>query len=366
MPRKYFNTRIGMLLVATALAPSMTVAQQPSAKIVQVAEVLRIEITPTVSVPGTIYSRNEVQITAGVSGRLSMVAEPGTIIEKGDVVASIDQAALLLQRAEQEALLERAEISLRQLESQLRRQRELAGSNLVSEFELEQTEANRDLARSDANITRVRIRQIDEQIQRSETRANFSGVVVERVRREGEEVARGERLARLTDLLNLEVRAFVPLKHLARTVVGDSIEINASETSHDGRIRALVPTGDVRSQTFEAIIDLPEQATGVWTVGQLVSVAVPIRSSELSLTVPRDALVLRQGGQFVYRINDENRAERILVDIGDSHGELIAVAGALYEGDRIAIRGAESLSDGAEVRIMMPETASIVPPDDDA
>lgn len=353
-------------MVAATLAPCVAAAQQPTAKIVQVAEVLRIEVTPTVSVPGTIYSRNEVQITAGVAGRLNMVAEPGTIIEKGDVVASIDQAALLLQRAEQEALLERAEISLRQLESQLRRQRELGGSNLVSEFELEQTEANRDLALSDANITRVRIRQIDEQIQRSETRANFSGIVVERVRREGEEVARGERLARLTDLRNLEVRAFVPLKHLARTMVGDAIEVNTSDTGHVGRIRALVPTGDIRSQTFEAIIDLPEQATGIWTVGQLVSVAVPIRSSELSLTVPRDALVLRQGGQFVYRINDENRAERIQVDTGDSHGELIAVAGALDEGDRIAIRGAESLSDGAEVRIVMPETASIAPADDDA
>jgi RND family efflux transporter MFP subunit len=366
MLRNFVNSRTRTLMLVTALAPCMVEAQQPSARIVQVAEVIRAEITPTVSVPGTIYSRNELQITAGVAGRLSMVAEPGTNIEKGDVVASIDQAALLLQRAEQEALLERAEISLRQLESQLRRQRELAGSNLVSEFELEQTEANRDLALSDANITRVRIRQIDEQIQRSETRANFSGVVTERVHREGEEVARGERLARLTDLRNLEVRAFVPLKHLARTMIGDSIEVNTSDTSHDGRIRALVPTGDVRSQTFEAIIDLPEQATGAWTVGQLVSVAVPIRSSELSLTVPRDALVLRQGGQYVYRINDENRAERIEVDIGDSHGELIAVVGALEEGDRIAIRGAESLSDGAEVRIMMPETASIAPADDDA
>lgn len=365
MPRIHVSTRLTSLLVSTALVPCLVAAQQPPAKIVQVAQATFAEMTPTVSVPGTIYSRNEVQITAGVAGRLNMVAEPGTLIEKGEVVASIDQAALLLQRAEQEALLERAEISLRQLESQLRRQRELAGSSLVSEFELEQTEANRDLAQSDANITRVRIRQIDEQIQRSETRANFSGVVVERIRREGEEVARGEPLARLTDLLNLEVRAFVPLKHLSRTTVGDLIEVNTADASHDGRIRALVPTGDIRSQTFEAIIDLPEQATGQWTVGQLVSVAVPIRSSELSLTVPRDALVLRQGGQFVYRINSENKAERIVVDTGDSHGELIAVAGDLSEGDRIAVRGAETLSDGAEVRIVMPETASIVPDADD-
>jgi RND family efflux transporter MFP subunit len=346
------------LLVSANSFAVRAYAQQPAAKIVQVAKVTRVEVTPTVSVPGTIYSRNEMQITASVAGQLDFVADPGTIVRKGQVVARVNQSTLLLQRAEQEALLERAQINLRQLDSQLRRQRELQGSSLVSEFELEQTEANRDLAMSDVNISRVRIRQIDDQIQRSETRANFSGVVVERVRREGEEVPRGEMLARMTDIENLEVRAFVPLKHLQRTVVGDTIRVNTSDDSLDGRIRALVPTGDIRSQTFEAIIDLPQHAHGTWTVGQLVSVAVPIRSSELALTVPRDALVLRQGGQFVYRITDENRAERVIVDTGDSEGELIAVAGSLNEGDRIAIRGAESLSDGAEVRIMMPESAS--------
>ena len=47
------------------------------------------------------------------------------------------------------------------------------------------------------------------------------------------------------------------------------------------------------------------------------------------------------------------------MDIGDSEGELIAVAGSIQEGDRVAIRGAENLSNGAEVRIGMPEIASI-------
>ena len=170
--------------------------QQPPPKNVQVADVTRTEIAPTVSVPGTIYSRNEVQITAGVAGQLTKVAEPGTVLSKGETVASIDRSTLLLQRAEQEALLARAEISVRRLDSDLRRQRELADSNLVSEFELEQTEANRDLAMSDANITRVRIRQIDDQIRRADTQAQFTGIVTERLRRAGEHVAPGEILAR--------------------------------------------------------------------------------------------------------------------------------------------------------------------------
>jgi RND family efflux transporter MFP subunit len=282
-----------------------------------------------------------------------MVTEPGTFVEKGASIARIDSTPLKLQRAEQEALLQRAEINVRQLESQLSRQRELGGSNLVSEFEIEQTEANRDLAISDANITKVRIRQIDDQIKRANIRAPFSGIVISRSHRAGEDVARGEVLAQMTDIQNMEVRAFVPLKHLPRTVVGDAIDIFATESRFEGRIRALIPTGDVRSQTFEARIDLPQSASAEWTVGQLVSVAVPIRARQVSLTIPRDALVLRNNGVFVFRVNDDNVAERIEVQIGDSAGEMVAVTGPLHEGDRVAIRGAENLREGSPVKIMV-------------
>lgn len=334
-------------------------AQQPPASVVQVTEVSRTELAPTVAVPGTIFSRNDVQITAGVAGQLEMVAEPGAVVEKGQPVARIDKRPLLLLRAEQEALLERAEINIRQLNSQLRRQRELQNESLVSEFELEQTEANRDLAVSDANITKVRVRQIDDQIRRADVRAPFTGVVISRERRAGEDVARGDILGQMTDVQNLEVRAFVPLKHLQRTEVGQSLDVFATDERYTGTIRALVPTGDVRSQTFEARIDLSSAATGSWTVGQLVSVAIPIRAKELALTVPRDALVLRASGSYVFRISNDNKAEQISVELGDSSGSMIAVIGALKEGDRVAIRGAENLSDGADVKIMLSESSSL-------
>ena len=337
------------------MAASLSFAQQMPAPVVQISTVSRTEVAPTVAVPGTVYSRNEVQITAGVAGRLVMVAEPGTIVRKGDYIARIDKRSLDLQRAEQEALLERARINIRQLESQLRRQTELASSSLVSEFELEQTEANRDLAVSDADIIEVRIRQIEDLLQRADVRAPFPGVVIDRSRRAGEEVARGEVLGQLTDIQHLEVRAFVPLKHLPRTAAGQAIDVFATNAAYTGTIRSLVPTGDVRSQTFEARIDLPAGATGDWTVGQLVSVAIPIRSRELALAVPRDALVLRQNGSFVFRISEDNTAEQIKVVIGDSAGDLVAVSGALREGDRVAVRGAETLSDGAQVKALVSE-----------
>jgi len=351
-----------LALACCLIAPPLFAQQRP-APVVQVAPVSRAELAPTIAVPGTVYSRNELQVTAGVNGQLEWVAEPGTIIDAGTPVARIDTRALRLQREEQEALLERAEISVRRLQNQLARQRELHARQLVSAFDLEQTQADRDLAANDASIARVRVRQIDDQIRRANVVAPFAGVMISRQRRAGEDVTRGEVIGHLTDVRNLEVRAFVPLKHLPRTVVGDPLDVLASESRHIGSIRALVPTGDVRSQTFEARIDLPAAASETLTVGQLVSVAIPIRAKSAALTVPRDALVLRANGHFVFRINAENRAEQIRVTIGDSAGDLVAVEGDLLEGERVAVRGAENLSEGADVRIMLSRTPA---PSDDA
>ncbi|MGB5689194.1 MAG: hypothetical protein WBM45_07945, partial [Woeseiaceae bacterium] len=102
-------------------------------------------------------------------------------------------------------------------------------------------------------------------------------------------------------------------------------------------------------------------AADSWTVGQLVSVGVPIRAREMALAVPRDALVLRHNGSFVFRINEDNAAEQVSVILGDSSGDMVAVEGALNEGDQVAIRGAENLTDGAATKIMLSqrtETAS--------
>ena len=50
----------------------------------------RAENAPTVAVPGSVYSRNDVQITAGIAGQLLVVAEPGPIVQQGEAVARLD------------------------------------------------------------------------------------------------------------------------------------------------------------------------------------------------------------------------------------------------------------------------------------
>ena len=53
----------------------------------------------------------------------------------------------------------------------------------------------------------------------------------------------------------------------------------------------------------------------------------------------------------MFRILDDNTAERVRVTTGMAQGEFIEVQGGIQAGDRIVIRGGERLRPGQEVEL---------------
>jgi len=62
-------------------------------------------------------------------------------------------------------------------------------------------------------------------------------------------------------------------------------------------------------------------------------------------------LVLRREGISVFRINNENIAEKIDIEVGIGAGEYVEIIGDIKAGDNIVIRGAERLEAGQTVQI---------------
>ncbi len=342
-----------LLIIVLLSLSQMTLAARDNTKTVETVAAAARLIEETIAVPGTVHTRNEVQLTAGVNGRLLMVHEPGTVIKQGEPVARIDDSTLQLQKREQQALLKRADVELRRQQLEFDRLKKLSDSKAVSEFQLDNVRALRDLAKTEQDIIKVRVEQIDEQIKRTYSQADFNGIVTERMHRAGEDVARGQILARVTDTETLEVRAFVPLKYLENSMQGTELDVILNNQRHRGKIRTQIPAGDVRSQTFEARIDLNKTGEKIWPVGQLVSVAIPVNNKTERIAVPRDALILRNDGIYVFVIENE-LARRVTVSLGDSDQDWIAVNGNISAGDTVVTRGAETLNDGDSVRVINP------------
>ncbi len=344
-----------MVKIASALLPVLWISQAPAqddtnAVPITVSRVLSTSVAPRIPAAGIVFSRNETQITAGIAGRLEWVAEPGDQINAGESVARFDCEMLELQRERQVAQAEHADINFQALAREVERLDALTETNAISVMQYERTQADRDLAASDLAIARITIRETDSQLRRCSVKAPFSGVVTERLQRAGEDVERSTVLAAMTDTQNLEVRVSVPIRYLPRRQIGELAEVRMNELRLEGRIRKIVPAANAQSQTFEVRLELPEGAPRVVAAGQLVSVALPL-SANAALTVPRDSVVLRADGAFVMRINNEQIAERVSVEIIESDGDHVAVRGELEPGDRIAVRGAESLQDGEAVAV---------------
>ncbi len=130
--------------------------------------------------------------------------------------------------------------------------------------------------------------------------------------------------------------------------IGDVLEMHNDFRKSDGTVRTVVPFGNPQSHMFEVRLNVDPE---LWTVGESVRLSMPTAEAKEVLTVPRDALVLRREGTFVYRIDEELVAEQVGVLTGLGAGDLIEVIGDIKAGDRIVTRGAERLASGMQVQI---------------
>jgi RND family efflux transporter MFP subunit len=338
-----FLARRAWVAVAVASLGSMAPvhAQQERPSPVQVARAEVRQLAPSVRATGIVRSRAAADLAAAVAGRIEYVAEPGTAVKAGAVVARLDSRELALARAEQAARVKRAEVNLVALEREVARLR--ASGNAVSRVNVDQAQSNRDLAEADLQVARAALAQTQDQLARSRLTAPFDGVVSDRVRRAGEEVARGEVIARIVNPDELEIRLFVPLRHVRSIQPGHAVEVTAERREFTAAVSAIVPAGDPRTQSFEVLVKAPA-VDGLLTAGTTVQVRLPLGQPQQRLSVPRDALIIRAEGLYVVKVGKDQRAERVAVKAGVADGEWIAVDGALLRpGDRIVVRGGETL-----------------------
>ena len=331
---------LGLALLLPAL-----IAAADTGVVVETARVERIAMGARLPLNGSVFSRNDV----AVAGELDWVAEPGTRIGRGQVIARLDRTPLQLRREELQGLLEREAVNEVYQSKVVERYLALSETQNLSVFLLDEAMSRRDIARKDMAILEARIRQLDDEMARSEVRARFNGILAERYKQGGEYVAPGEIIGRLVDLERLEVRVAVPISYRARLAVGDRLEITVDEGSHAGVVRTLIAAGDPVSQTFELHIDLLDADREVIIPGQLVRVEIPLEASQMTLAVPRDAVVIRSEGSYIYRVSAGGVAERVPVAVGAGQAHLVAVSGELEEGQRIVVRGGDRLREGQQV-----------------
>ena len=297
---------------------------------------------------GTVVSRNDARISGEVSGTLAWIAEPGASVKRGETIARLDGERLGLALRDNEAAVKRLDAQLHLLSTQRTRLQTLG--NVVSQSQLDEALSRERMAEQDLEQARVARDRARLDLNRATIRAPFDGIVVERLNQSGEFVASGSPLLRLVNDRDLEIVARAPMTTADAISAGAPAQIVDGDHKGTGKVRAVIPVGDERSRMVELRISLTDRS---WRVGAPVRVEIVPRALKAVVTVPRDAVILRQGASYVMRVKADNTAERVAVNIGPGFANQVQIDGLLQAGDRVVVRGAERLQPGQAVKIQL-------------
>jgi RND family efflux transporter MFP subunit len=314
---------------------------------VGVAQARAVKMAPKVSLPGTVVARNDSKLASEVEGRVAWVAEVGTVVKAGDVVARIDKNVAGMQLASDKANVARLSAQLKFDHSQADRMDRLYQQSAIAKATRDQAQSTREMDEGALAQAQASMQKSQYQFTHSEIRAPFPGRVAARLINPGEYAAPGKDIVRLVDIDSIEVKAQSPIDTAHFLREGMPVGVEIAHTRIVAPVRAIVPVGDEASRTIEIRVSLK---AGQAFVGDAAKVLVPSAAPRDVLAVPRDALVLREDNTYLFKVDGKNVATRVAVETGTEDGAMVEVHGPVKPGDRVIVRGAERLEAGQKVR----------------
>lgn len=348
---------VGALVVLLAGAgtyyfwPSAPVAAQSADAAAPAVPVMAVKasivkLAPKLALPGTVVARSDSKLAAEVEGRVSWVAEVGTAVKQGDVVARLDNLVLGMQLAQQKANVARLAANSRFNREQAVRMQRLYDSSAIAQSQRDQAVSSRDMTNAELAQAQAVLKQTQYQYDHSEIRAPFDGRVVARLINTGEYATPGKDIVRLVDIDSIEIKTQSPIDSAHYLHEGMAVPVDIGDRHIMATVRAIVPVGDELSRTVEVRLALN---AGDAMVGDAVKVQAPASAPKSVLAVPRDALILREDSTYIFKISKKGEAQRIAVETGSEDRGLVEVHGEVAAGDQVIVQGGERLEAGQKV-----------------
>jgi RND family efflux transporter MFP subunit len=252
--------------VAAAPAPSGASAPAP------VASIPASDNSFTVSGPLTV--EHQLDVLAQRDGVVAeLKSEAGAHVHAGDLLAQLDDrqvvADLEASRAKTrsiEADLKAWEAEAKVLQSDLDRAQKMWDAHLITREAFEHAKFKAEADQFDVQrVSELLLnaketqRSLELELDKTQIRAPFSGVVARRYVRQRQQVAKGDRLFWVTAEGPLRMRFTVPEKFVGVLKVGQQLALTVSDfpgQEHKARVVELSPIVDPTSGTFDGMVEL--------------------------------------------------------------------------------------------------------------
>ena len=300
---------IAVLLIA--LAFSFSGEKQSDFDFYTIEEVGPKQLELIVEASGTIEAISAVEIKSKASGEiLYLGAEVGDFIQKGDVLARIDQRTPSNALSQAQADLDVAKVRLGNADSQLKRGIELHKSKSISDKAFEDIQEQHATAKAQQVRAEVFLENAKIALDDTLVRSPIKGTVIFRPVEMGQvitsptaAVGGGTLLMAMADLNQVRVRAVVDEIDVGKISLDQEVTLRVSafrDKKFTGTVSKVEPRGqDVQNvTTFPVLIDI-ENKENLLLLGMNTEVEIEILNEKASLAVPSGSLRTRKDISFV-------------------------------------------------------------------
>lgn len=328
----------------------------------------RSELPIALSANGNVAAWQEASIAGELNGlRLAEVlVNVGDVVQRGQLLARFATDSIQTDVAQARAGVAEATAQAAEASANADRVRTLQNTGTFSGQQMKQILTAEQTAKARVESAVASLAAQTLRLQNTQVLSPDSGVISARNATVGAVPGNGMELFRLIRQGRLEWRAEVTSSELARLRPGTPVLVSAaSGAQRTGRVRMVGPTVDPQTRVGLVYVDLPSpsgaQMGATFLPGMFAKGEFELGKSS-GLTVPQQAVVVRDGFSYVFRLNPDQRVSQLKVQVGRRVGERLEVLQGLDAQAVLVASGAGFLNDGDLVKqVAAPGVSPAVP-----
>ncbi len=328
---------------------------------VTVVEVQSAPLTSKIKLTGTISARRHSVLSAELDGLVNeLLVDTGDLVAAGDPLLRLRPQPTQLQLAFEQAGKRRADADVKLGQLKEKRLTTLLKTQAAAQGNYDLAEAELHRAMADQAASRASVARVNDELQRHQVRAPFSGVISQKHTELGTWVTPGDPLLTLDELAILRISAPLPQAYFNQVDKGSEVALQFPALPGQtiaASVTRKVAVANPESRTLPLLIDIPNPDNQL-TPGMSVAITVHLSNKlDKVLQVPVDALVRQANGStLLWKVVAEGEQLRVApapVKTGHrQYGLIEIIEGPISAGDRVVEQGNERMRPGLPIRIV--------------
>ena len=337
-----FFMRLTQIKSARKKAETEEIAKTAMQKRINV-EVIRLkptEVVDAITLPGIVEPWERVTIKAEVTGRITeILKDEGDFVRKGEVIAKVDNRDYI-------AAVKEAKANVDRRESDLDRNKALYKKKIISQSKYDSIVAP--ALAADAALDKASLN-----LERTEIRASFDGVINKRYIQLGTLVSPGTPITDVLDIQKVRVNIFIPERDVLQVTELEETDIILTKNRDltvKGKKIFLSQEPAAGAQAYKLQFEV-ENKDGMLRPGMFVEsdIVRGIKNNVLMLPIYS---VLPVGDRAFCYVEEDGVARVREIQTGIVDNDMVEITSGITQSDNVITKGQRQLEDGELVEVV--------------